>query len=123
MEKTTQHPPRAGWHLLSYDVAGDRRRARLYRYLKGEALAIQRSVFLLHGDAATVRRVLQHAAGLIDARRDDLRVYPVVHPARLWVHGHTRSPLPGQPARPAKQGWWQLLFPAWGRRKEKRHAA
>lgn len=63
------------YHLVCYDIADPRRLARLHRFLKKRALAIQYSVFLLHADRRAADALMHEAAQLIDEDADDLRCY------------------------------------------------
>ncbi len=83
----------ADWYLIAYDIRDPRRLQRLHRALCAEALAVQRSVFLVAGSVPAVARLLDRLARLIDPRVDDLRAYPVATPDELWLSG--RRPLQG----------------------------
>ncbi|MFB1487684.1 MULTISPECIES: CRISPR-associated endonuclease Cas2 [unclassified Thiocapsa] len=80
------HP---GWYLIAYDIAHPRRLQRLHRALQAEAIAIQRSVFLVAGTVADIDRLLDRLATLIDPEEDDLRAYPVGAPDMLRCAGHS----------------------------------
>jgi CRISPR-associated protein Cas2 len=80
------HP---GWYLIAYDIAHPRRLQRLHRALQAEAIAIQRSVFLIAGSVADIERLLDRLANLIDPAEDDLRAYPVDAPDALRRAGHS----------------------------------
>lgn len=62
-------------YLVCYDIADHRRLARLHRCLRRHALPIQYSVFLLTAGEAGLRRCVEEASRLIDAKTDDLRIY------------------------------------------------
>lgn len=62
-------------YLVCYDIADPRRLARLHRFLKKRAFAIQYSVFLLHADRRAADALMQEAVQLIDEDTDDLRCY------------------------------------------------
>jgi len=73
-------------HLISYDIAQPKRLSRVHRYLKKFALPLQYSVFLVEADAAKIEKILQHLKGLIHAREDDVRVYPLPNePEWSWL--------------------------------------
>ena len=76
-----------GWYLIAYDIAHPRRLARLHRALRAAALAMQESVFLVHGTQTEVECLLDRLETLMDPREDDLRAYPVSDPAHLWISG------------------------------------
>lgn len=75
------------WYLIAYDIAHPRRLQRLHRALQAEAIAIQRSVFLIAGTVADVDRLLDRLSTLIDPEEDDLRAYPVDAPDMLRYAG------------------------------------
>ncbi len=81
------------WYLIAYDIRDPRRLRRLHRALRAEALAVQRSLFLVAGSVPVVERLLDRLETLIDPRVDDLRAYPVAAPDCLWLSG--QRPLQG----------------------------
>lgn len=72
------------WHLLCYDISGDRRLQQVHRLVCGQALAVQRSVFLFYGSQAALSRLVASVASRI-APEDDVRFYPVPHPDQIWA--------------------------------------
>ena len=72
------------WYLLSYDISSDRRLQKVHRLVRGQALAVQRSVFLFYGSQAALSRLMASVATRI-APEDDVRFYPVPHPDRIWA--------------------------------------
>lgn len=90
------------WYLLAYDIRDPRRLRRVHRYLRRRALAAQESVFFLHVTDAELRQVLDGVAARIDRRRDDVRAYPITHPAEVWLAG--QSPVAGALLRPSAVG-------------------
>lgn len=78
---------RPGWYLLVYDIANPRRLQRLHRAVRAEALAVQRSVFLVHGTQTEIERLLDRLETLMNPAEDDLRAYPVDEPSALWMSG------------------------------------
>ncbi len=79
------HPP--DWYLIAYDIRDPRRLQRLHRALGAEALAVQRSVFLVAASVPAVECLLDRLETLIDPHLDDLRAYPVAAPDELWLSG------------------------------------
>jgi CRISPR-associated protein Cas2 len=63
--------------LVSYDISDAKRLARVHRFLKKEALALQYSVFLASASEGGLRWLLHRLGQLIDPRRDDVRAYPI----------------------------------------------
>ena len=106
------------WYLIAYDIRDPRRLQRLHRALRAEALAVQRSLFLVAGSVPVVERLLDRLETLIDPRVDDLRAYPVAAPDCLWLSGQRPLqggllgddvPLPGPLGLPAPPAWRQQL--------------
>lgn len=94
------------WYLLAYDIRDPRRLRQAHYFLRKRGLAMQQSVFFLHVTEAELIEVLDRLAQLIERREDDVRAYPIPHPAEVWLTGQaaTAGPLlrlPERPARPA----------------------
>lgn len=64
-------------HIACYDIADPKRLAKVHRYLKRVGIPLQYSVFLLQLNARERERVVQRLERLIDAREDDVRLYPL----------------------------------------------
>lgn len=73
-----------GW-LVCYDIADHRRLARVHRYWKRQAIAIQYSVFLAVGKRGAVERVVGDSLRYTKTSEDDIRVYPL--PERGFATG------------------------------------
>ncbi|AWP22295.1 CRISPR-associated endonuclease Cas2 [Acidiferrobacter sp. SPIII_3] len=82
---------RRSW-LIAYDIADPGRLNRVHRYLKGEAVPIQYSIFATNASANGIRRVHDALAMQIDPRRDDVRIYLL--PQSLDISGIGSSFLP-----------------------------
>ena len=80
-------------YLIAYDIADKRRLARLHRYLKGETLALQYSVFFGRFTAAGIDRIEDEIAARIDPKQDDVRIYPLPDDFQVWTLGAS-APLP-----------------------------
>lgn len=78
---------RKGWYLVAYDIANPRRLLRIHNLLKKEGLAVQRSLFFVHGTEPCLNRLLDRIATIMALREDDLRAYPVTHPRDVWTNG------------------------------------
>ena len=61
--------------LIAYDIADPRRLGRVHRYLKGEAVPVQYSMFTASTTGNGIRRIRDGLAKRIDPRRDDVRIY------------------------------------------------
>ncbi|MDO4900523.1 CRISPR-associated endonuclease Cas2 [Actinomyces sp.] len=63
--------------IVAYDVASDRRRNRLAKYLQGWGYRIQESVFQLRLGAADLAEVREHVFGIINDTQDVVHIYPL----------------------------------------------
>lgn len=77
--------PRA-W-IICYDIANKKRLVRLHRFVKKFAQPVQYSVFYYEGSSAQLARRMQDIAKHIDPRDDDVRAYPIPHPAQVDTLG------------------------------------
>lgn len=74
--------PRPGkmLYIIAYDFPsttdGDRRRARLARYLEGIALRVQFSVFELESPPEQLDRITDEISDRIETGTDSVRIYP-----------------------------------------------
>ena len=64
-------------YLICYDIADPRRLAKVHRFLAGEALPVQYSVFAGQFTPARLREVVGNLLGMIAADEDDVRIYPL----------------------------------------------
>jgi len=71
------------WTLLAYDVRDPRRLARVHRLLAAVALPLQRSLFLYLGNGSALSKELALIETAV-AAEDDVRIYRLGHPRRLW---------------------------------------
>jgi len=75
------------WYLLAYDIRENRRLRRIHACLKKQAVAFQKSVFLLHEDREGLEHILEQVRACADDQADDVRLYPVHSPNDLWTAG------------------------------------
>jgi CRISPR-associated protein Cas2 len=75
------------WHILAYDVRHPRRLRRVHRRLCKSGMPLQESVFLVSATALELRNLLDDINAFLDTAVDDVRTYPVTHPAGLWMSG------------------------------------
>src|SRR5579885_1138356 len=66
-----------GLYLISYDIAGPRRLRRVHKALKRWATPIQYSVFFAELTDAGLAGCVAELQSMIDARKDELRIYPL----------------------------------------------
>jgi CRISPR-associated endonuclease Cas2 len=113
-----------GWYLIAYDIVDQRRRQRLHRRLRREAIALQESVFLVQQTQAGIATLLDTLTGLMHRREDDLRAYPIPGPGELWLRGkgamdgsllqtagrNRPDQRPPAATQPARGGWWRRLI-------------
>lgn len=81
-------------YLVCYDVADPARLARIYRFLKGEGVALQYSVFLCSLTWPELEWLKGRLADLIESESDDVRIYPL--PSGDVIHAlgrHDRAPV------------------------------
>jgi len=78
---------RHGWYLVAYDVASPRRLAKTYRILKNYGMALQKSVFIVHGTESAIEKLLDKLLSVMSAKEDDLRAYPIRKAGDLWTSG------------------------------------
>lgn len=79
-------------YLICYDIGDTKRLGRVHRLLSRQAMAVQYSVFVFTGSEARLALCLKALEGLIDARADDLRAYPLPARGRRLLIGP--GPLP-----------------------------
>lgn len=64
-------------YLVCYDIADEGRLTRVHRYLKGIGIPMQYSVFLCSWTWPERQEAIARLTGLIDAKADDVRIYPL----------------------------------------------
>lgn len=78
--------------LIAYDLRDGRRIARVHRLLTKVAVPVQYSVFVARGSHNGMRQLARQVEDLIDARVDDVRLYPI--PERPLIYTVGRAMLP-----------------------------
>lgn len=78
--------------LIGYDITCPRRLQRVHRAMVSRATPIEYSVFLFVGSERALAECLATVDGLIDAKSDDVRCYPL--PARGVQERIGRATLP-----------------------------
>lgn len=80
-------------YILCYDIADDRRRARLVQVLKNYAERIQESVFSAEIDPNQAKELLDHAAPLLSPE-DRLHLFPLCAACEKQVQTRGQAYLP-----------------------------
>ena len=83
------------WYLIAYDIRERRRLQRVHGYLKKRAWMMQRSVYLMNCDRATLQEMETELRRIAEARSDDIRLYPISSPQALWEAGPPADALVG----------------------------
>ncbi|OGA54692.1 MAG: CRISPR-associated endonuclease Cas2 [Betaproteobacteria bacterium RIFCSPLOWO2_12_FULL_62_13] len=78
--------------LIAYDIADPRRLCRVHRFLSTQAVPVQYSVFATRSTPMKTGLIRAGLAEIIDAGKDDVRIYPVPEPADLTVFGKKALP-------------------------------
>ena len=78
--------------LLCYDIADPRRLGRVHRRVRQYSVPIQYSVYLIQCSPSKLQKYLAEIDALIDARSDDIRVYPIPSNPEIALIGS--PPLP-----------------------------
>jgi CRISPR-associated protein Cas2 len=78
--------------LIAYDITCPKRLGRVHRYLKKVAVPVQYSIFIAEENDQGINRIRDELAQIINAKTDDLRIYPL--PKNLELHQYGRRALP-----------------------------
>ena len=78
--------------LIAYDIADPRRLRRVHRFLCEHAVPVQYSVFTTRAAPLKLGLIRAGLAEIVDAKEDDVRMYPVPEPANLSVFGEKALP-------------------------------
>lgn len=65
----------ADFYVLAYDIADDRRRARIAKLMEGHGERVQGSVFEAYLDPSALEGLLRRAGKIMKKEQDSLRVY------------------------------------------------
>ena len=74
-------------YLVCYDIADEKRLARIYRLLKGRGLHIQYSVFYCVLTWQELKKLKNEIRQIIHPRYDDVRIYPLSKDSLVAVLG------------------------------------
>ena len=78
---------RSTTYLIAYDIRNPKRLRKVERHLSKVARRVQYSVFTVDLTPRALDQLCKSLEKLIDARVDDLRVYPVPGSAEIEVSG------------------------------------
>lgn len=78
-------------YILAYDIREPRRLQQVHKFMVGEGLAVQYSVFVGAWDQADLRRVEIGIRTWIEWEADDIRVYPIPDQCNSVLLGRTDS--------------------------------
>lgn len=105
------------WSLIAYDIREPKRLRRIHRYLRKQAVAVQKSVFIIETDERRLDAILGELRARADNRDDDIRLYAIPNPAAVWTAGTQCDKGIGlytaAPSRSAERGvgrWLKGLF-------------
>ncbi len=79
------------WYLLAYDIRDPRRLQRTYNFVRKHGIGLQKSVFLIRADREALANLKAGIRERVNARQDDVRLYPIRHPGVLWVAGQQQA--------------------------------
>lgn len=79
-------------HLIAYDIADTRRLQKAYRYLTQHAIPLQNSVFLHIGSREEAQHCYQELCRILNAKQDNLRVYPLPNNSIIRTIGKPAIP-------------------------------
>jgi CRISPR-associated protein Cas2 len=64
-------------YLIAYDIRNPKRLLRVHRFLRRQGLPVQYSVFTAQLTQRKLTRVIDGLEAIIEARADDVRIYPL----------------------------------------------
>ena len=111
------------WSIISYDIRDPKRLLRVHYRLKKEAVALQKSVFLVKSHR--LNKVIALIDQYADDSEDDVRLYPITHPNAIWAAGRQADSLSNlgiktRVERPDNSDTFlQKLLPSLFKKKEK----
>lgn len=63
------------WIVITYDIADNKRRAKLARLLEGFGIRVQESVFECELESKVLEKLMGRATKLINVEEDSIRLY------------------------------------------------
>ena len=74
-------------YLVCYDIAEPKRLAKVYKFIKGQGIHLQYSVFHCSLTWQQLLQLEEKISWLIDEEEDDVRIYPLPSNAKMIVMG------------------------------------
>ncbi len=74
-------------YLVCYDIRNTKRLAQTYRHLKEMGVHIQYSVFHCRLRYADLLQLENDLGAIIDAKKDDIRIYPLPSEGSVTIFG------------------------------------
>ena len=78
--------------LICYDIRQPARLAKIYRFLRQEALALQKSVFYARLTRQELDAIVAQLQQLMDETVDDIRIFPLQAGQSIRWHGRPLLP-------------------------------
>lgn len=77
------------FYVLAYDIASDKRRAKIARLMESLGERVQGSVFEAHLTREELQKVLKRSLKVLNEQEDSLRIYSLCQAcyAKIDVHG------------------------------------
>lgn len=67
-----------GVYLVSYDIKDEKRLHKVYNYLRGKGIHLQKSVFYCLLSYEEIKKMRRELEELINKQEDDIRFYPLL---------------------------------------------
>jgi len=85
-----------GFFVLAYDIADDRRRARIAKKMESVAERVQGSVFEAYLTDQELKELVKKVNRILKENEDSLRIYSLCGPCRgkIAIHGKARVTQP-----------------------------
>ena len=74
-------------YLVCYDIAEPKRLAKVYKFIKGQGIHLQYSVFHCSLTWQQLLQLEEKISWLIDEEEDDVRIYPLPSNGKVIVMG------------------------------------
>lgn len=74
-------------YLICYDIAKPRRLSRVLRFMKGQGIHLQYSVFHCSLTWPELLKIKERLERIINRREDDVRIYPLPSDLKVIIMG------------------------------------